>query len=169
LEDRLADTGNLSTLHGKRLSSLEERKAEPHEIKVLDYNRHFEELKTMVRQHSLAYSSLQIYTQINSFQKTISELPKVLSVEHHHYFTDKSKGFLIGGMVLLLITALTVGLCFSLIRENNRLRENDIKFRMIRQSIPETARWVDTTYHRNPEAIEMMVKSLESGPPNGIK
>jgi hypothetical protein len=42
------------------------------------------------------------------------------------------------------------------------MKENDIKFRMIRQSIPETARWADTTYHNNPVEVEKMVKRLES-------
>jgi hypothetical protein len=42
------------------------------------------------------------------------------------------------------------------------MKENDIKFRMIRQSIPETARWVDTKYHRNPEAIEKVLKKQEA-------
>jgi hypothetical protein len=160
-EDRLTDTENVLALHGKRITNLEEHKAEPQEIKVPDYSRHFEELKTLVKQHSLAYSSLQIYAQIHSFQKTISELPKVLPVEHHHYFTDKSKGFLIGGMVLLLISAITVGISFGLYRENTRMKENDIKFRMIRQSIPETAQWADTTYHRDPEGTEKVLKKLE--------
>jgi hypothetical protein len=41
------------------------------------------------------------------------------------------------------------------------MKENDIKFRMIRQSIPEAARWADTTYHRNPEAAERILKKLE--------
>lgn len=164
LEERLADAENVLALHGKRIANLEERKAEPQEIKVPDYTRHFEELKTLVKQHSLANSSLQIYAQINSFQKTISELPKVLPVEHHHYFEDKSKGFLIGGMVLLLISALTVGLSFGLYRENTRMKENDIKFRMIRQSIPETARWADTTYHHNPGKVEKVLKKLEAEP-----
>jgi hypothetical protein len=131
-------------------------------IGVPDYTRHFEELKTLVKQHSLAYSSLQIYAQINSFQKTISELPKVLPVEHHHYFTDKTKGFLIGGMVLLLISALTVGLSFGLYRENIRMKENDIKFRMILQSFPNTAWWADTTYHHDPETTESVLKKLEA-------
>lgn len=162
LEERLADAENVLAFHGKRITNLEERKAEPQEIKVPDYTRHFEELKTLIKQHGLAYSSLQIYAQINSFQKTISELPKVLPVEHHHYFTDKSKGFLIGGIALLLVAALTVGLSFSLYRDNTRLKDNDIKFRMIKQSIPETARWADTTYHRNPEATLRVLKRLEA-------
>jgi hypothetical protein len=167
IEDRLADAENVLALHGKRISSLEERKPEAQEIKVPDYTRHFEELKTLVKQHSLAYSSLQIFAQINSFQKTISELPKVLPVEHHHYFTDKSKGFIIGGMGLLLISALlisalTVGLSFGLYRENTRIKENDIKYRMIRQSIPEAAKWADTTYHLNPEVAEKVVKKQEA-------
>ena len=32
---------------------------------------------------------------------------------------------------------------------------------MIRQSIPETARWADTTYHLNPKLAEKVVKKLE--------
>ena len=161
-EDRLADAENVLALHGKRITNLEERKPEPQQIKVPDYYSHFEELKTLLKEHSLAYSSLQIYAQITSFQKTISQLPKVLPVEHHHYFTDKSKGFLVGGMGLLLISALAVGLSFGLYRENTKLKENDIKFRMIRQSMPETATWADTTYSRDPEATEKILKKLEA-------
>jgi hypothetical protein len=33
---------------------------------------------------------------------------------------------------------------------------------MIRQSIPETARWADTTYHRNPGETEKILKKLEA-------
>ena len=105
LEDRITDTENVLALHGKRITNLEERKAEPQEIKVPDYSHQFEELKTLVKQHSLAYSSLQIYAQITSFQKTISELPTVLPVEHHHYFEDKSKGILLGDIGLLQVSA----------------------------------------------------------------
>lgn len=169
MEERLADAEKVLALNVKRITTLEERKAEPQQIKVPDYYSHFEKLKTLVKQHSLAYSSLQIYAQINSFQKTISELPKVLPVEHHHYFTDKSKGFLISGIALLLVAALTVGLSFSLYRENTRIKENDIKFRMIRQSFPNTAKWADTTYHINPKAIESVVKKLETEQLNFIK
>jgi hypothetical protein len=71
------------------------------------------------------------------------------------------QGFLIGGKGLLLISAFTVGLSFGLYRENTRLKENEIKFRMIRQSIPETAQWADTTYHRDPEGTEKILKKLE--------
>jgi hypothetical protein len=94
--------------------------------------------------------------------KTLSELPKVLPVAQHHYFEDRSTGFLIGGMALLLVAAITVGLSFSLYRENIRMKENDIKFHMIRQSIPEAAKWADTTYHRNPEAMGKVLKKQEA-------
>jgi hypothetical protein len=60
------------------------------------------------------------------------------------------------------------GLSFGLYRENTRMKENDIKFRMIRQSIPETARWADTTYHRNPKGIEHVVKKLEAQQRNSM-
>ena len=82
--------------------------------------------------------------------------------DKNHYFTDKSKGFLIGSIGLLLIAAITVGLSFSLYRDNTRMKENDINFLMIRQSIPEAAKWADTTYHRNPETTEKVLKKLEA-------
>jgi hypothetical protein len=44
---------------------------------------------------------------------------------------------------------------------NFGMKENDIKFRMIRQSTPEAARWADTTYHKNPEGAEKIVKKLK--------
>jgi hypothetical protein len=169
LEDRLADAENVLALHGKRIASLEEREIKQPEIKLPDYTRHFDELKTLVKQHSLAYSSLQIYAQINSFQKTISELPKVLPVEHHHYFEYKSKGFLVGVVALLLIAAITTGLSFGLYRENSRMKENDIKYRMIKQSYPNAAWWADTTYRYNPKTAEMIVKKLEAEQRNLIK
>ena len=43
---------------------------------------------------------------------------------------------------------------------NIRMKENDIKYRMIRQSIPETSRWADTTYHKIPVEIENIVIRL---------
>jgi hypothetical protein len=45
-----------------------------------------------------------------------------LPVEHHHYF-EKTKGFLIGGIGLLIVTAITVGLSFGLYRENTRMKK----------------------------------------------
>ena len=112
-------------------------------------------------QHCLAYSSLQIYAQLNSFEMILSALPKVLPVEHHHYFTDRSMGLLAGGIGLLLISAITIGLSIGLIPENNRSRNNDINYRMIRQSILEIARWADTSYHRNPVVTEKVLENLE--------
>ena len=79
------------------------------------------------------------------------------------------QGFLIGGKGLLLISAFTVGLSFGLYRENTRLKENEIKFRMIRQSIPAAARWADTIYHGNPKVIEKVLKKKETEQQDLIK
>ena len=45
--------------------------------------------------------------------------------------------------MFLLTASISVGLCFSLYWKNSRLRENDNKYRMIRQIYPNTGRWVD--------------------------
>jgi hypothetical protein len=161
LDDRLADLENVLALHGKRLVSMEERQTQQPEINIPDYTPHFEELKRLIRQLSLAFRPSQNDAQMHDLQKAQRALPQTFPVTHHHHFDDKSRGLLIGGMMLLLVAALSVGLSFGLYRENTRMKENDIKFRMIRQSIPETAKWADTTYHRNPEATEKILKRLE--------
>ena len=166
LEERLADTERVLALHGKRLEKLEEQRKAPALPKAVqetpDYAAKFEELRALIKRHDLGMQALQIYAQIASFRDTITKLPKVLPVRHHHHFEDRSQGFVIGGIVCLLAAAISVGLCLSLYRENSRLRENDIKYRMIREAYPDAGRWVDSVYYLNPEEAEGRVRQLES-------
>ncbi|MEJ8802818.1 hypothetical protein [Pontibacter sp. H249] len=168
LEERLADAERVLTLHGKRLEKLEEREipAPPQIDEAHDYGAQFEELKALIQRHDLGVQALQIYAQIDSFRDTITKLPKVLPVRHHHHFEDRSRGFVIGSIVCLLAAAISVGLCLSLYRENSRLRENDIKNRMIRQTYPDAGHWVDSVYYLNPEEAERRVRQLESKGPD---
>lgn len=154
LDERLADAERVLAMHSKRLEQLEKQETPQQEPKAQEYTSHFEELKAILKRHDFSVQALQIYAQINSFRDTISKLPKVLPVRHHHHLEDGSRGFLIGGIILLIITAISVGLGFSLYRENSKLQVNDIKYRMIRQSYPNIALWADTTYHQNPEEAE---------------
>ena len=172
LEERVADAERVLTLHGKRLEKLEQQKepalARPQQEKeqetakqattAHDISRQLEDLKALIRRHDFSMQALQIYAQINSFRDTITRLPKVLPVRHHHHFEDRSRGFITGGIVCLLTAAISAGLCFSLYRENGRLKANDAKNRLLRQAYPEAAQWADSAFPRHPEEAERAVE-----------
>jgi len=171
LEERVADTERVLALHGKRLEKLEER-GEPAPAKPAqenegqaphapDFSAQFEELKKLLRRQDLSVQALQVHALISSFRDTISKLPKVLPVRHHHHLGDGAKGLVTGGVVLLVATAVSAGLSFGLYRENGRLRDSDLKLRMIRQIYPAAAAWADSTYARSPEEALKSVEKLE--------
>ncbi|GGG18802.1 MULTISPECIES: hypothetical protein [Pontibacter] len=152
LEERLLDVERVLALQDKRLEKLEEGTAPhpPQDAQAPDCSSQFEELKALLKRHDLSVQALQIYALIASLQEKITKLPKLLPVRHYHHFEDRSRGFLIGGMVCLLTTAIFVGLCFSLYQENGRLQENNMKYRIIRQAYPDAAHWADSTYLHDP-------------------
>lgn len=166
LEERLLDAERVLSQHAKRLKEIEERE-EPQAPQPrvpppsTDYTSHFEELKALFKEHDISKHSLQLYALMDSFWKAYTKLPKVLPVRHYHHFEDKSRGFIIGGFILLLATSVSVGLSSSLFRENGRLQESSIKYRLVRQEYPEAAFWADSTYHLNPEEAERSMELLE--------
>ena len=161
MEERLLDVERVLALQGKRLKILEEGTTPnpPQAVQASDCNSLFEELKALLKRHDLSVQALQIYALIASLQEKITKLPKVLPVRHHHHFEDKSRGFVIGGMVCLLAAAISAGLCFSLYRENDRLQVVDVKYRMIRQAYPETVHWADSAFNQNPKEARMWLES----------
>jgi len=164
LEERLLDVERVLALQGKRLEKLEERTAPtpPHVTKAPECSSQFEELKALLKRHDLSVQALQIYALIAAIQETVTKLPKVLPVRHHHHFEEKSRGFLIGGIVCLMVTAISAGLCLSLYRENSRLQENDMKYRMIRQAYPKAVHWADSAYNQNPEEAKNWLENGET-------
>lgn len=158
LEERLLDVERVLALQGKRLEKLEEQEilTPPQAAQAPDCSSQFEELKALLRRHDLSAQALQIYAQITSFRETISKLPKVLPVRHHHHFEDKSRGFVLGGIVCLLTAAISAGLCFSLFRENSILQGNNMKYRMIRQAYPEIVHWADSAYINALEEVKLL-------------
>ncbi|ARS37571.1 hypothetical protein [Pontibacter actiniarum] len=164
LEERLSDAERVLALHGKRLEKLEGREplTPTQPTPALDYTAQLEEVKMFIKQHDLGVQALQIYAQISSFRETITKLPKVLPVRHYHHFEDRSRGFVIGGIVLLLTAAVFVGLCLSLYRENSRLRESDVKYRMIRQAYPGAGNWADSTFQQNPKDAKIWLEKREA-------
>lgn len=165
VEERLQDAERVLALHGKRLEKLEEQKIPPQTQVVEeapDYSSRFEELKALIQRHDLSVQALQIYAQIASFRETISKLPKVLPVRHYHHLEDRSRGFVLGGVVCVLTAAISAGLSFSLHRENSRLRESHVKYRMVRQAYPEAVHWADSAFHQNSEDTKTWLENGET-------
>ncbi len=100
--------------------------------------------------------------KIEGLERRVKGFLTEIPVRHQHHFDLRSKGFIIGSVILLITTAISVGLCFGYMRENSRLHENDIKFRMIRQQVPTVSTWADTTYLANPEFTKQQTEDLEA-------
>jgi hypothetical protein len=129
---------------------------------LADHNKTIEELKTTVSQHHLEYPATKIQAQLDEVKTIVENIPKIIPVKHSHYFDPKSKGWVIAGVILLIVTAISTGLNAHLWVENNRLRANDIKFRMIRQAYPVQANWAEQHYFNNPDTAESETIRLEN-------
>ncbi len=147
-----------------KVNALEKR-----EIKLPDYTPNFEDLKkwladhlTTVSQHNLEYPATKIQAQLDEVKTIIESIPKIIPVKHSHYFDPKSKGWVIAGVILLVVTAVSTGLNAHLWVENNRLQANDIKFRMLRQGYPVQANWAEQHYFNNPDTAENETIRLEN-------
>lgn len=127
-----------------------------------DYTKPIDELKTAVIQHNLAYPATKIQDQLDEVKTIITSIPKTIPVKHNHYFDPKSKGWIITGVLLLIVTAISAGLNAHLWIENYRLQGNDIKFRMIRQTYPTQANWAEQYYFDNPDGAENETIRLEN-------
>jgi hypothetical protein len=138
-------------------------------IKLPDYTPNFEDLKiwladhlATVSQHNLEYPATKIQAQLDEVKTIVENIPKIIPVKHSHYFDPKSKGWIIAGVILLIVTAISAGLNAHLWVENTRLQANDIKFRMLRQAYPVQANWAEQHYFNNPDTAESETIRLEN-------
>jgi hypothetical protein len=186
IQERMDDTESVLAQQGKRIIELEKKEIKFPEIHIPDYSKEFEELKshiTRVLKQSDKSELEELKAHISEVLKqpdsigfiaeTIGRLERldglakqlpelVIPVRHHHHFENKSKWWLTAGIVLLLITSIASELCYSLYRENHRLHDNDVKFRMIRQRYPIATRWADSTFYRDPKEVEKVTEKLEA-------
>ena len=101
-------------------------------------------------------------TQINGLKKNIETISQQSQVRHHHHFDLQSRGFIISAAILLIVSAISVGIAVTISGENNRLHAMDVKYRMIRQVNPEIAAWTDSIYYQNPELAEQETEKREA-------
>ena len=100
--------------------------------------------------------------QINGLQKSIEAISQQSEVKHHHHFDLQSRGFIISAAILLIVSAISVGIAVTNSDENSRLHAMDVKYRMVRQINPQIAAWTDSIYYHNPELTEQETEKREA-------
>ena len=103
-----------------------------------------------------------LITQINGLQKKMETISQQSQVRHHHHFDLQSRGFIISAAILLIVSAISVGIAVTISGENNRLHAMDVKYRMVRQINPQIAAWTDSIYYHNPELAEQETEKREA-------
>jgi len=132
------------------------------EVFLVRYNKENAELKAAISQLNIGYPAEQIQNALAESKGILEAIRKILPVKVKHQFDSKTKGWIIAGIILLIVTAISTGLCGHLWLENNRLQANDIKFRMLRQCYPIQANWAEQHYFNNPDTAESETIRLEN-------
>ena len=132
------------------------------EVFLLKYNKESEALKAVVGQLNISYPAEQIQNTLAESIGILEAIQKSLPVKVKHQFDFKTKGWIIAGMILLIITAISTGLCGHLWTENNRLQAVDIKYRLLQQVDTSSTKWADSIYTSNPDEAEKTVIRMEN-------
>jgi hypothetical protein len=132
------------------------------EVFLVRYNKENAELKATVGLLNTSYPAEQIQNALAEIKSILEVIRKSLPVKVKHEFDFKTKGWIIAGVILLIVTAISTGLCGYLLTENSRMQANDIKFRAIRQVYPKQANWADKYYAEQPDAMKDTTKRLEN-------
>jgi hypothetical protein len=133
------------------------------EVFLLKYNKESEALKAVMGQLNVTYPAEQIKKTIAESKGILEEIRKALPLKVKHQFDFKTKGWIIAGMILLIVTAISTGVCGHLWTENNRLQAVDIKYRLLRQVDTSSTKWADSIYTSNPDEAEKTVIRMENG------
>ncbi len=132
------------------------------EMFLLRYNKENAELKAAIGQLNISYPAEQIQNTLSEVKTILEAVRKSLPVKVKHEFDPKTKGWIIAGMILLIVTAISTGLCGHLWAENNRLQAVDIKYRLLRQVDTSSTKWADSIYTGNPDEAEKTVIRMEN-------
>ena len=175
LTERMDGVDELMDSIVKKVTEIDKR-----EIKITDYTPHFEALKqifevflnkynkesealkTVMGQLNISYPAEQIKNTIAESKGILDAIRKALPVKVKHQFDFKTKAWIIAGMILLIVTAISTGLCGHFWAENNRLQAVDIKYRLLRQVDKSSTKWADSIYTGNPDEAEKTVIRMEN-------
>lgn len=157
-ENNIGDMADLQQQHERRITSLENRK-----VAVPDYGPQLAEIRTTIQQIRAASPDQAAMLDLdNRLERLAAGIPANVQVQHHHHFSDKSKGTIIGVFLLLAAFAATLSVAFHLWQRNGELQASNVKYRMVRQYYPGAAAWAERTYMANPDSARVDVERLEA-------
>ncbi len=133
------------------------------EVFLVRYNKENAELKVAISQLNINYPAEQIQSTLAEIKPILEVIRKSSPVKVKHEFDLKTKSWIIAGVMLLIVTAISVGLCGHFWAENNRLQSVDIKYRLVRQVDTAGTKWLDSIYASNPDEAEKTINALEHG------
>ena len=102
-----------------------------------------------------------IDAQKNTVKDLLYGLPKKFRIQIEHRFSDRTRPYIIVFVVAVFVAALSLFGYISLLFTNSDLRENDIKFRMVRLRKPSWAKQVDDDYFKNSDGFKKLVQFEE--------
>lgn len=129
----------------------------PHYRNVVD------DLRQVVNKHNLSYPAKEIQAHLAVLKTRVESLPDVIPVKHEHRFDLKSKGWIISGMILLIVTAVATGLAGHLINKNSGYYGTTLKYRLAKQVAPRVAGWIDSVYVKDRRGFEERLEQMEAG------
>jgi hypothetical protein len=132
------------------------------EVFLVRYNKENAELKDAIGHLNISYPAEQIQKTLAEVKTILEAVKKSLPVKVKHEFDPKTKGWIIAGVILLIVTAISAGLSGYLWTENSRLQAVDIKYRLLRQIDTSSTNWADSIYTNNPDEAEKTVIRMEN-------
>jgi hypothetical protein len=131
------------------------------------YHGDQQEIITIIRQPNADDPQKQVQTMLTETRAILESIKKLLPLKLINTFDLKTKGWIISGAILLIVVALSTGLSGYLWKENSRLDDIDIKYRLAKQVGPTVTNWVDSIYLNNPEQAKKILAKMEAD--NSVK
>jgi len=174
LQTAVKDQQEIVVLMDKRVQQLEKQQSE-----TKDYSEELAQISKKLEHVATVEDLAELQASNNSEIATIgadiidikeqqtkqasitSQMPKQMKFQLEHRFTDRQRPYIITGIILLLVSALSLFASFQLWRSNSALHDNDIKIRMVRLFYPQVSLDIDSIHNENPKELEKWVKQEE--------
>lgn len=163
-QEKLEHIENLLTVLIDGFKRIEDRKLEiPEQIDCTPALGKMDATIEQLYKQVIKFNNLisAIGSQKGTVKDLVESLPKRIKTEVEHRFSNRTRLYLIVFVLAIFVAALSVFGCISLLISNSELKENDIKFRMVRLRKPSWANQVDTDYFKNSDSLERLVKFEE--------
>ncbi|SFB96168.1 hypothetical protein SAMN05421747_102333 [Parapedobacter composti] len=170
LQTTVKDQQDIILLMDKRVQQIEKRQSETKDYSA-ELARIDGKLEHIVKDETLVglkasilkhvEASGHLVTAVDEQKKLISEMPQRTKMTIEHRLTGRQRPYIITGVVLVLVSALSLFASFQLWRSNSTLQDSDTKIRMVRLLYPRVSLDIDSIYNNNPKQLKIWVKQEE--------